>query len=166
MKEKGLPAEIVGHMIYKLNEIDLESIPKQKALAEGAKKFTPAALEKTKKWAKWTQQRQLPDNWVAEYIEGNGRDFDFGYDFSECAICKYFHSKKMPELAPFVCLNDFLRSQTLDTGLARNKTLGQGDNVCNFRYKKGRPVTQDWDSEIGLIRNRIAENKICTVPKS
>ncbi len=51
-------------------------------------------------------------------------------------------------------LNDFLKSAAIGSGLRRAKTLAQGDDICDFRYKKGRPVVQNWDAEIDLIRSR------------
>ena len=164
-RELDYGPEFVGKMIYKLNEYDQASMPKNKAHAIGAEKFTVNYKNRMKKWAKWTQQKEYPANWVAEYVEGNGTDFDYGYNYTECGICKYLHSKKMDELAPFVCLNDFIRSQSENTGLNRSKTLGQGDNCCNFRYKQGRKVTQNWDTEIGLIRQRVADGHVCYIPE-
>jgi hypothetical protein len=144
----GKTAEDVGRMIYDLNEMDLRRYPKAQALAEGARWFTRANLEKLQKWAAWTQERKYPANWVATFIPGDGQDFDFGYDYQECGVVKYLQSHRASEVAPYVCLNDFLKSRTFATGLQRSKTLAQGDAVCNFRYKKGRPVTQGWDTEV------------------
>jgi hypothetical protein len=148
MQAHGKTAADVGRMIYDLYETELAGYPKAQALAEGSRWFTRPALEKMQRWAAWTQKRAYPANWVATFIPGDGGDFDFGYDYRECAIVKYLHSKKASELAPYVCLNDFLKSRAFGTGLRRSKTLAQGDAVCDFRYKKGRPVNQDWDTEV------------------
>jgi hypothetical protein len=144
----GKTAADVGRMIYDLNAMDLGRYPKAQALAAGARWFTPANLEKLQKWAAWTQERTYPANWVATFIQGDGQDFDFGYDYQECGVVKYLQAHRASEVAPYVCLNDFLKSRTFGTGLQRSKTLAQGDAVCNFRYKKGRPVTQGWDTEV------------------
>jgi hypothetical protein len=148
MQARGKTAADVGRMIYDLNAADLAGYPKGQALAEGARWFTRPALEKLQRWAAWTQKREYPANWVATFIAGDGRNFDFGYDYRECALVKYFQVHGAPELAPYVCLNDFLKSRSFGTGLKRSQTLAQGDAVCNFRYKHGRPVTQDWDTEV------------------
>jgi hypothetical protein len=144
----GKTAEDVGRMIYDLNDADLRRYPKAQALAQGARWFSRANLEKLQKWAAWTQKRQYPANWVATFIPGDGQDFDFGYDYQECGVVKYLRSHQAAEVAPYVCLNDFLKSRTFATGLQRRQTLAQGDAFCNFRYKKGRPVTQGWDTEV------------------
>ncbi len=127
MKELNMHAEDVGHMIYELNRIDLEHMPQRHKLEQGDDKFSPEA--KMKAWAESTQLHTYPGNWVAEFIKGNGDDFDFGYNYTECALCKFYYSRGTPELAPFVCLNDFIRSKRLNTGLHRTKTL-DGGQVC------------------------------------
>ncbi|MCX5888878.1 MAG: L-2-amino-thiazoline-4-carboxylic acid hydrolase [Deltaproteobacteria bacterium] len=148
MQAYGKTAADVGRMIYDLNETGLTRYPKAQALTEGARWFTRSNLENMQKWAAWTQKWEYPANWEATLIQGDGKDFDFGYDYQECAVVKYLQSQRASELAPYVCLNDFLKSRAFGTGLRRSKTLAQGDAVCNFRYKKGRQVTQDWDTEV------------------
>lgn len=148
MRDRGKTAEDTGRMIYDLNAYEMSQMPKDQALARGAYKFTPEYLDKMKQWAQWTQKKEYPANWVAELLIGDGKEYDFGYNYTECALVKFFRANNIPEIAPYVCINDFLRSKTLGTGLQRSKTLAQGDEVCNFRYKKGRKVTQGWETEV------------------
>ena len=148
MRDRGKTAKDIGRMIYELNQYELSHMPKDKALAEGTHKFSHQHLEKMKKWAEWTQKKEYPANWVAELLRGDGKEYDFGYNYTECALVKMFKKHNVPEIAPYVCLNDFLRSKTLGTGLHRTKTIAQGDDICNFRYKKGRKVVQEWETEV------------------
>jgi hypothetical protein len=162
MRAHGKTAEAIGKLIYDLNVYSLSGTPKQQIAAEHKRLFSPEYMQEQREWASWTQRRELPANWVATFIEAPAgpRDaddsFDYGIDYSECGLVKFFQSQGRPELAPYVCLNDFSRSKTFDTGLRRTKTVAMGDGVCNFRYKAGRPVTQDWSTEIGRIRGRNA----------
>ncbi len=148
MLAHGKTAAAVGRMIYDLNEADLARYPRAQVLAEGARWFSRANLEKLQKWAAWTRKREYPANWVATFIPGDGRDFDFGYDYQECGVVKYLRSHGAAAVAPYVCLNDFIKSRALGTGLWRSQTLAQGDALCNFRYKQDRPVTQGWATEV------------------
>jgi len=157
MMEVGKKAEDVGKLVYELNLIGLRAMTKEKAADEQEKMFSREQLDRMQKWADWTQKREYPANWVARFIPGDGKEFDFGYDYLECGLVKYFRSKGVPELAPYVCLNDFTNSAALGTGLYRTRTIAQGDAVCNFRYKKGRPVVQNWSTEIALIRTRMSQ---------
>jgi hypothetical protein len=147
MKPHGLDASKTGRMMYDLCAGYYTAMPKEQKLAECTRVFSRQVLEKTEQWCSWTQLRQYPANWVALYKKGNGVDFTYGYDMTECAIVKYFRSLDAFELQPYFCTADFPRSQALGTGLVRTKALGFGDECCNFRYLKGRKVVQDWESE-------------------
>lgn len=153
MRPHGLRAEDAGRMIYDLNVADLARDAERYA-AMGEAFFAPWSREKMADWAAWTMRREYPDNWVARFVEGDGEDFDFGYDYTECGAVKYMTRCGAPEMAPYLCVTDFPRSRAEDTGLARTGTLAMGADRCDFRYKKGRAVTRDWDTEIGEIRRR------------
>jgi hypothetical protein len=131
----------------------LEEIPKENASAEGKEMFAQDYLDKFKTWAEWTRKREYPANWVADFVQGDGKEFDYGYDYTECGVVKYFQAQGVPELAPYFCLSDFPKSAVFGTGLVRKRTLAQGDGICDFRYRKGRPVVQDWTTEIARIRS-------------
>jgi len=152
MKAAGMSAEDVGRIVYQLYRHQLAGEDPARLAAEGERLFADQAS--FARWAAATGRRQYPANWVAHYVPGNGGDFDFGYDYSECAVVKYLRAHGVPELAAFVCPNDFLKSAAQGTGLVRHHTLAQGDDRCDFRFKKGRPVTQSWETEIALIRER------------
>jgi len=148
MRAGGRSVGDVGRMIYDLNDRDLGGIPKDQARAKGASQFTPQYVEKLREFCAWTQKREFPGNWVATFVPGDGREFDYGYDYSECAVVKYLKAQGAWDVAPYVCLNDFIQSRTYGKGLQRTKTIAQGDAICNFRFKQGRPVTQDWSTEV------------------
>ena len=93
MKQCGKSAEDTMRILYDLDEMQLSRIPRKKALAEGAKKFSKQSLEKTKAWAQWTQQRHFKGDWVAYFISGDGNEFDFGYDYTECGVVKSFQER-------------------------------------------------------------------------
>jgi len=96
-----------------------------------------------------TQERRYPGDWVATFIEGDGEEFDYGIDITECGICQFYHAQGADELAPYLCLSDCVVSNAFDRGLVRYKTLAEGAEVCDFRYKKGRetfvnPLREGW----------------------
>jgi hypothetical protein len=160
MKPFGKTAEDVGKMIYQLNKIDLKHYPEKKAEFACNAFFSEKGRNDLKNWCEWTQKKEYPANWIAEYIPGDEEEFDFGYNYTHCGVCMYLYAYNARELAPFVCTNDFIKSEKLDTGLERTKTLAMGDNVCNFRFKKGRKVKQNWDTEIEKIREHIKSGKL------
>ena len=160
MKPFGKTAEDVGKMIYQLNKIEWKHYPEKKAKFTCNAFFSEKGKKDLKKWAEWTQKKEYPANWIAEYIPGDDEEFDFGYNYTHCGVCMYLFAYNARELAPFICTNDFLKSEKINTGLHRTKTLAMGDDVCNFRFKKGRKVTQNWDTEIQRIREHIKSGKL------
>ncbi|MGZ7050168.1 MAG: L-2-amino-thiazoline-4-carboxylic acid hydrolase, partial [Methanobacterium sp.] len=82
-------------------------------------------------------ERRFLEDWVYSFCEGNG-DFDYGLDFTECGIQKFFHKYNADEFTPYLCAMDILMSDISNAGLHRTETLAEGGNKCNFRYKKGR----------------------------
>lgn len=154
MQAQELPAERTGKLIYDLNQFSYAKQPLAALQAEGDALFSPASLQRWRQWALASQQREFSANWVAAFIESDGETFDFGIEYSECAIVKYLHSQNAAEVAPYVCINDFLKSKVIGSGLERTKTIAAGDGYCSFRYKKDRPVTQDWETEIARLKNK------------
>jgi hypothetical protein len=147
LREKGLTAKDAGRLLYDLYAADWAAVPPAKAQAMGAALFSPAAQASLKQWAENTQKRLLPGDWVVREVTPD-KTFDVGYDYLECGAVKYFKAQGVADVAPYYCLNDFLASRAQGTGLARQHTIAQGDPLCDFRYKRGRAVTQDWNTEV------------------
>jgi hypothetical protein len=81
-----------------------------------------------------------PDDYVYNFIPGDGKTFDYGVDYIECASCKFLAKHGAPELAPYLCPVDILYSKALGWGLTRTMTLAEGADKCDFRFKQGRPT--------------------------
>lgn len=90
-----------------------------------------------KKKAIKSQRRVYPGNFVMTYVEGDGREFDYGIDYSECANCKFLRAENAFELAPYVCATDKPISELLGWGLTRPRTIAEGFPTCRFRFTKG-----------------------------
>jgi hypothetical protein len=161
MRARKLPEAMAGRLFYDLCEQEmaeqLATPATAQALAEaGAALFGPAGREDLLTWTRETQKRRHPADWVGKAVLGDGQDFDLGYDYSQCGAVKYFKANGVEKVAPYFCLNDFSMSKAMGTGLARVHTIGQGDGLCDFRYKQGRPVTQSWETEAARIGARRA----------
>jgi hypothetical protein len=148
----GRTALAAGKITYDLVEAEWSRTPQDEARRLGALMFSAQELANLQGYCHQTQQRLYPGDWVATYIPGDGQTFDFGYDYAECGALKLFRSQGAAAMAPYFCLADFPRSRALGTGLVRTRTLAFGDDRCNFRYQQGRPVNQDWSTEIPKFR--------------
>ncbi len=72
-------------------------------------------------------------------IEGDGKEFDYGLDVTECLAVKCFPKHDAEEFVPYLCPFDYPRSDALGLGLVRTMELAQGDEKCDFRFKWGLP---------------------------
>lgn len=142
MKARGKTAEETGKILYDaiMSRVG-ESIPE----IPPDQRLTPEQLtERRKKRAERTQLRQYPDDWVYEFVAGDGEKFDYGYNFTECATLKFYHAQGADEFLPFYCFLDFPESRVYGLGLSRTMTLAEGHTICDHRFKKGRKSEQEW----------------------
>lgn len=147
LSRRGFSGRDTGRLYYELNAQELAQAPARELQARGAALFSPENRLALMAWAEQTQKRAYPADWVAAFVPGDGATFDLGYDYAECGALKYFRDNGAEDVAPYFCINDFLSSKAMGTGLFRKSTLASGADRCDFRYKLGGPVTQDWDTE-------------------
>jgi hypothetical protein len=93
---------------------------------------------------KWTARTPYPGDWKMTFVEGDGVNFDFGVDYTECGVVKFYKAHNAFDLAKYMCLGDFPISRSTDSGLVRTTTLGSGGPKCDFRFKAGRPIQMEW----------------------
>ena len=91
-----------------------------------------------KNMAKKSQEMEFHNNFVMHYIDGEGEDFDFGFDYTVCPINNFWREQGEEELLPYICLYDFFMSDLAKSGLIRTQTLAEGFDRCDFRFKRGR----------------------------
>ena len=148
LKTHGKTAEEAGKISYEMVETQFGSYPKLLRRLVGRWGFTKYSLNKVKKQAEESEKRLYPGDWVLSFVQGDGKEFDYGLDITECAICKLFHAQDVDELTPFVCLTDFPMSEAFGWGLVRTMTIAEGAEKFDFRYKRGRETQQGWPPEL------------------
>lgn len=144
MREHGYRVTDVGKMIYddfllttrRFNEDELHRVQENR--------FSSRYLDEQRQLALESQKGQYPDSWEFYFVEGDGDRFDWGLDYQKCAICTFYHKHGADELVQFICLTDFYSSKVLGLGLERTKTIADGFDICNFRYKRGRATKPNW----------------------
>lgn len=143
-KRRGKLVEETGRVINELVEARLRAYPRLLLYAIGRYRFSGCFRSKLRREAALRQKRKYAGDWVTVFVEGDGIEFDYGIDYTECGICKLFRARNADELIPFMCLTDFPVSRKLGTGLVRTTTLADGFDRCDFRFKRGREVKQGW----------------------
>lgn len=137
LKAQGWTVEQTGQLIYRTGEVMLKSYPRFVTRFMGSRIFSRAYIEDARRRTTESQQRPYPDGWVAVFVEGDGKTFDYGVDYLECGICKFLVRQGAPELAPYLCVPDVHYSEAFGWGLQRTQTIAEGHGRCDFRFKKG-----------------------------
>ena len=137
MKARGKSASETGKILYAAVVEQVSHLP---PLAP----HRPEDMAREREQARQSQERRYPGDWVWEFVEGDGVEFDYGYDFVECGTQKLYHAHDADEFLPFYCYLDFATYRTAGWGFARTMTLAEGHEKCNFRFKKGGKTEKGW----------------------
>jgi hypothetical protein len=140
LQQRGDSAKEVGRLLYRAVENMMQAAVSDAATPEAPEVLRAWLLNSLKAAAQQSQKRRYPGDWVFTVVEGNGQNFDYGIDYTECGVCKFFQAQHAAELTPYMCLLDFPMSEAMGDGLVRTMTLANGDPKCDFRYKRDRPT--------------------------
>jgi len=145
MQACGNPPSDTAAVLSEGMQIRLTSYPRFLLQLIGKMQFSSLFLKRLQQQAAETHKRTYPNNFVAEVVIGDGTEFGWGIDFTECAIQKFYTAQNALEFLPYVCRLDYLTSAAFGIGLVRTKTLANGDERCNPRLKPGRETK--WDKQ-------------------
>jgi hypothetical protein len=137
MKARGKSASETGKILY-------DAVVEQVSHLPPLPPVCPEDLEQKREQAKKSEEHRYSGDWVWEFVEGDGIEFDYGYDFTECGTLKLYHAHGAGEFLPFYCYLDFVTYRTAGWGFARTLTLAEGYERCDFRFKKGGKTEKGW----------------------
>ena len=147
LEREGFKLRDIGEFYYEFRDINntirkrsLEKIGKDSAQYP----FESAYFNYAKKLCETSKLRNYPEDWVADYIEGDGEAFEWGFNFHECSIHKVLKRLGAERFVPFFCLADFSEANILGFGFSRTQTLGFGAPMCDHRYVKNYETPCGW----------------------
>jgi hypothetical protein len=136
LKKIGQSGEYMGKIILKSVEIRFNPYPLWLRKIVGNKLFSDKSIVQMKKNAIVSQERKYPGSWVTIIVQPYDGSFDIGWDNTECGIIKFFNQQDAPEIVRYFCMLDEVQAKGYDQLFFRSKTLANGDDRCDFRYKK------------------------------
>ena len=139
LSARGHNVDDVGKLIYETYDV-MADYPEWFLRIVGHFKYGGKYEEKLKGAATASRELKYPGDFVSSFIAGDGENFDYGLDITECGICKLYVAQGAERLARYMCLSDYVVSKAFNRGLVRYKTIAEGAEKCDFRYKKGRPT--------------------------
>ena len=87
------------------------------------------------KWSEDSHKRLYENDWMLDILPGNG-EYDLGYDYHQCGICKICSDEGCSELAKYLCRMDFVLADIMGMKLVRTGTIAEGADICDFRYSR------------------------------
>lgn len=141
LQARGASVEDVARLFYVATASYFGSFPMRWLMRwQGRGHFGRRRMDKRRRVARMSQQRRYPEDWVFEVVDGDGQEFEFGVDYSECGVVKYLAREGAPELAPYLCWIDYPMTAAMGVRLDRTETLAQGGKRCDFRFSRREPV--------------------------
>ena len=141
LQARGASVEEAARLIYLGTASFFDSVPTRWLMRwQGRRMLGRKRCDQLRHAAAISQQRRYPDDWVFEIVEGDGRDFVFGVDYTECGVVKYLAREGAPELAPYLCWIDYPQFAAMHLRLDRTETIAQGGQRCDFRLSRGTPA--------------------------
>ena len=141
LQARGASVEEAARLIYLGTADFYNSFPTRWLMRwQGRRFFGRTRTEQRRHAAASSQHRRYPDDWVFEVVEGDGYDFEYGEDFTECGAVKYLDREGAPEFAPYLCWLDYPESAAMRVRLVRTETIAQGGRRCDCRFSRGQPV--------------------------
>ena len=92
-------------------------------------------MPKRKKWEKKSHLRKYENDWVVEVLPKID-EYDLGFNYHECGICKLCKDEGYKEIAKYLCKLDYVLADMMNIKLVRTQTIADGQKYCDFRYSK------------------------------
>lgn len=106
-----------------------------KVMGDANSYLDPKKMAGRLQWSKESYKHIYENDWVVDILPGND-EYDLGYDYHECGICKLCKDEGCPQLAAYLCQMDYVLADIMHMKLVRTKTIAEGDSYCDFRYSK------------------------------
>jgi hypothetical protein len=143
LQPRGLSDDEIGDLVYRVAEEWVKSSPRWIGRLQGLLVKTPLLRIVFGRISRQSQQQKYPGDFVVQFVPGDGRNFDFGLDFTGCAIHKFFQAEQAGHFAKYMCRIDYLTTRFKGIELTRTGTIASGASKCDFRYRlAGNPKQQ------------------------
>lgn len=144
----------------KLSEEKLKSLvhadaycPLMVKAKKGKSAFTEKEISTRTKQAQWSREHidEYPMNWYYYFENVPGKD-EYFITHKQCGICKLTKQEHCEEITKYLCMIDYYTFEMQGAVLDRTKTLGYGDDECNFHL-----MSKERAAEIGFVRSPEAK---------
>ena len=144
----------------KINEEKLKGLVRAAAYCplmvkakKGKSAFTDKEIATRTKQAKWSRDhiKEYPMNWFYYFETVPGKD-EYYITHKQCGICKLTKQEHCEEITKYLCMMDYYTFEMQGAVLDRTKTLGYGDDECNFHL-----MSRERADETGFVKSADAK---------
>ncbi len=135
LQPRGLSDDDIGDLVYRVAEEWVTSSPRWIGRMQALLIKTPFLRIVFGRISRQSQQRKYPGDFVVQFVPGDRHNFDFGLDFTGCAIHKFFQGEQAGHFAKYMCRIDYLTTSFKGIELTRTGTIANGADRCDFRYR-------------------------------
>lgn len=147
LEQKGLSKYQIGKIIFDAFDGYFNSNPRIIRYIMGKLSSTEFFVNAIKKNNDKSLLKEHKGDFVIKNVDPNGEEFDFGYNYTECAIHKLFKKHNKEQYLQYVCLGDYALFKSFNIGFYRTQTIANGAPLCDFRFKKGAKTANGWPPE-------------------
>lgn len=145
LTRRGRPVGEIGALVHLIGERTVNQTPRVLRRLIGRFYMSRFWRERAAKRATVSQQRQYPGDFVTEVVPGQpGESFEWGLNYHECGVVKFFAAQDADAFTPYMCVMDYLLFPAMGVGLQRTGTIAHGCTHCDFRFKHGGASEPAW----------------------
>ncbi len=136
MKRDGKTLAEAWEVCHEAIRLRMERFPRWKARLLRWVMYSTAMRRRIRRRAAKKERLRL-GAFEMRYMIGDGSDFDWGVDYLACGNLELIRELGAEEFAPYICMSDIALGDALGWGVIRTRTLADGCDHCDFRFKKG-----------------------------
>jgi hypothetical protein len=136
MKGYGKPVDEIGTLVHQMGQKWIEQYPAFARRMIGRLLMSQFWRKRQAKKAAISQQREHAGNFVFEVVDGDGANYEWGINYVECGVVKFFHQQAADEFTPYMCVIDHLLFPAAGIELKRAGTIANGCTHCDFRFQR------------------------------
>lgn len=120
---------------------------------KGRSAFTQREITNRTKQSKWSRDhiKDYPMNWFYYFETVPGKE-EYYITHKQCGICKLTKQEDCEHITKYLCMMDYYTFEMQGAVLDRTKTLGYGDDECNFHL-----MSRERADEIGFVKSPDAK---------
>ena len=120
---------------------------------QGKSAFTEKEIAARTRQSQWSRDhiQQHPMNWFYYFEAVPGKE-EYFITHKQCGICKLTKQEHCEEITRYLCMMDYYTFEMQGAVLDRTKTLGYGDDECNFHL-----MSRERARETGFVKSPDAK---------